>query len=162
MWNAVFLMINEAAALRIQRYTENSLFPLLFFLVMGFPNSPSPGSNYIVCLLIIMSIVYQLVSKLTCMLNRIIHIFSPFGQILSWIHTLVIERACWQHSHVVIVDLNFQRYSIKILYARIGWLFLGILKYCVVRFALSYPTLQGVIWTVKLFYIHPYLVVDDV
>ena len=49
------------------------------------------------------------------------------------------NRACQQHSHNAIVHRNFQKYSVKYIYAIIDWVCLEFPKWCIVGYLLAYP-----------------------
>ena len=56
-------------------------------------------------------------------------VYRPFSQIM----------ACKQHSHNAIVHLNFQKYSVKILYAIMDWVCLGQPKQSIVGYSSTCP-----------------------
>ena len=56
-------------------------------------------------------------------------VYRPFSQIM----------ACKQHSHNAIVHLNFQKYSVKILYSIMDWVCLGQPKQSIVGYSSTCP-----------------------
>ena len=71
--------------------------------------------------------------------NNMEHIPCPFGNWDNEIRVNNLNKACYQHSqsHTAIFHWNFQKYSVKFIYAIIDWVWLGFPELCIVGYSLT-------------------------